>query len=162
MARIKVQKSQLYYHEEGATAVESVQCAKELELGTDTEEDIDVTCLDDEEDNFDPGKKTPGEGSLSIDLDDENSSHLKLIALSKTSPRKKVTWFLGSSNSDEPPIVTSGAVTLPPSRTWWVWEGYLKLAEKTFVKGQFVGYKFPMKKTSIVNETIRTIPPVGP
>ncbi|UUS56261.1 hypothetical protein MST16_08980 [Acinetobacter sp. YH16040_T] len=162
MARIKVQKSQLYYHEEGATAVESVQCAKELELGTDTEEDIDVTCLDDEEDNFDPGKKTPGEGSLSIDLDDENSSHLKLIALSKTTPRKKVTWYLGSSNSDAPPEVAGGAVTLPPSRTWWVWEGYLKLAEKTFVKGQFVGYKFPMKKTSIVNETIRTLPPVGP
>ncbi|MCL6245218.1 MULTISPECIES: phage tail tube protein [Acinetobacter] len=162
MARIKVQKSQLYYHEEGATAVESVQCAKELELGTDTEEDIDVTCLDDEEDNFDPGKKTPGEGSLSIDLDDENSSHLKLIALSKTTPRKKVTWYLGSSNSDDAPEVAGGAVTLPPSRTWWVWEGYLKLAEKTFVKGQFVGYKFPMKKTSIVNETIRTIPPVGP
>lgn len=159
MARIKVQKSQLYYHEEGATAVESVQCAKELELGTDTEEDIDVTCLDDEEDNFDPGKKTPGEGSLSIDLDDENASHLKLIALSKTNPRKKVTWYLGSSNSDDAPTVSGNVVTLPPSRTWWVWQGYLKLAEKTFAKGQFVGYKFPMKKTSTANETLRTIVP---
>lgn len=162
MARIKVQKSQLYYHEEGATAVESVQCAKELELGADTEEDIDVTCLDDDEDNFDPGRKTPGEGSILIDLDDENPSHLKMVALSKTTPRKKVTWYLGSSNSDDAPTVTGGVVALPPSRTWWVWQGYLKLAEKTFVKGQFVGYKFPMKKTSIANETIRTIPPVGP
>jgi len=159
MARIKVQKSQLFYHEEDATTVEAVQCSKELELGTDAEEDIDVTCLDDEEDNFDPGKKTPGEGSLAIDLDDENASHLKLIALSKTNPRKKVTWYLGSSNSDDAPTVANNVVTLPPSRTWWVWQGYLKLAEKTFIKGQFVGYKFPMKKTSIVNETIRTITP---
>ncbi|NHB57028.1 hypothetical protein G9F32_03140 [Acinetobacter sp. 194] len=162
MARIKVQKSQLYYHEEGAEDIVAVQCAKELELGTDTEEDIDVTCLDDDEDNFDPGKKTPGEGSLSIDLDDENASHLQLIALSKASPRIKPTWYLGSSNSDDPPTVTGGAVTLPSTRTWWVWTGYLKLAEKTFVKGQFVGYKFPMKKTSIVNETIRTITPQVP
>lgn len=162
MARIKVQKSQLFYHEDGATAVVAVQCAKELELGTDTEEDIDVTCLEDEEDNFDPGKKTPGEGSLAIDLDDENSSHLKLIALSKTAPRKKVTWYLGSSNSDEPPTIVAGppsTISLPTTRTWWVWTGYLKLAEKTFTKGQFVGYKFPLKKTSIVNETIRTIVP---
>ena len=34
----------------------AVQCAKNLTLGNDTEEDIDVTCLDDAEDNFDPGK----------------------------------------------------------------------------------------------------------
>ena len=162
MARIKVQKSQLYYHEYKATQVESVQCAKELELGTDAEEDVDVTCLDDDEDNFDPGKKTPGEGSLTIDLDDENASHLKLIELSKTNPRKKVTFYLGSSNSDDPPTVTGNVVTLPTTRTWWVWVAYLKLAEKTFAKGQFVGYKFPMKKTSIVNETIRTVPPAGP
>lgn len=159
MARIKVQKSQLFYFD--GTAIQAVQCAKEIELGTDTEEDIDVTCIDDEEDNFDAGKKTPGEGSLSIDLDDENESHLALVALSKTNPRKKVMWYLGSSNSDEPPTVAAGSpasVSLPTTRTWWVWEGYLKLAEKTFAKGQFVGYKFPLKKTSIVSETIRTIP----
>lgn len=159
MARIKVQKSQLYYFD--ATNIRVVQCAKELELGTDTEEDIDVTCLDDDEDNFDPGKKTPGEGSLTIDLDDENQSHIELIALSKTNPRKKLMWYLGSSNSNEPPTVATGSpaiVTLPKTRTWWVWEGYLKLAEKTFVKGQFVGYKFPLKKTSIVNEVLRTVP----
>jgi len=52
MSRIKVQRSQLYYHKDNATDIESVQCAKEIELGTDAEEDIDVTCLDDEEDNF--------------------------------------------------------------------------------------------------------------
>lgn len=157
--RIKVQKSQLFYFD--GTEIHRVQCAKQVELGTDTEEDIDVTCLDDEEDNFDAGKKTPGEGSLSIDLDDENESHLGLVALSKSNPRKKVMWYLGSSNSDDAPTVEAGSpatVSLPTTRTWWVWEGYLKLAEKTFEKGQFVGYKFPMKKTSIVNETIRTVP----
>jgi hypothetical protein len=42
----------------------TVQCAKNLTLGNDTEEDIDVTCLDDAEDNFDPGKMTPGKVRL--------------------------------------------------------------------------------------------------
>ncbi|MFH7765764.1 hypothetical protein [Acinetobacter sp. BSP-28] len=41
----------MYYHEDDATAVEAVQCAKELELGNETEEDIDVTCLNNEGDN---------------------------------------------------------------------------------------------------------------
>ena len=91
MARIKVQKSQLFYVD--GNEVITVQCAKNLTLGNDTEEDIDVTCLDDAEDNFDPGKKTPGEGSLGTDFDDENESHLKILALSKTDPRKTVMWY---------------------------------------------------------------------
>ncbi|RLL18008.1 phage tail tube protein [Acinetobacter chengduensis] len=155
--RIKVQGSHLFYHVAGAATVERVQCAKELDLGTDSEEDIDVTCLDDDEDNFDAGKVTPGDGSITIDMDDENSSHLKLLQLSKSKPRVKPTFFLGSSDSDDPPTISGNTVTLPETRTWWVWTGYLKLATPTFPKGQFVNYAIPMKRTSSVNETIRTI-----
>ncbi|WP_180076909.1 phage tail tube protein [Acinetobacter sp. YH12251] len=160
MARIKVQKSQLYYFD--GTEIIAVQCAKNLTLGTDTEEDIDVTCLDDEEDNFDPGKKTPGEGTLDTDFDDENDSHLKLLALSKSDPRKKVMWYLGSSHSTDAPTVVSDVVSTPTTRMWWVWEGYLKTPDRTFEKSQFVGYNYPLKRTSGINEVMRTIPPVGP
>lgn len=156
MARIKVQKSQLYYVD--GDEVIPVQCAKNLILGNDTEEDIDVTCLDDADDNFDPGKMTPGEGTLGTDFDDENESHLKILALSKTDPRKKVMWYLGSSHSDAPPTMTGGVLALPPDRAWWVFEGYLKAPERTFEKGQFVGYNYPLKRTSRINETMRTIP----
>ena len=156
MARIKVQKSQLFYVD--GNEVITVQCAKNLTLGNDTEEDIDVTCLDDAEDNFDPGKKTPGEGSLGTDFDDENESHLKILALSTPDPRKKVMWYLGSSHSDAAPTVAAGVVTLPPERMWWAFEGYLKTPERTFEKGQFVGYNYPLKRTPSVNETMRTIP----
>ena len=156
MARIKVQKSQLFYVD--ADTVVAVQCAKTLDPGTDTEEDIDVTCLDDAEDNFDPGKKTPGEGSLAVDFDDENESHVKLLELSKVDPRKKVMWYLGSSHSTAAPTVTAGVVTLPPERMWWVWEGYLKAPARTFEKGQFVGYNYPLKRTSTINDIMRTIP----
>lgn len=156
MARIQVRKFQLFYVD-GAEVV-PVLCAKNITLGTDTEEDIDVTCLDDDEDNFDPGKRTPGEGSIETDFDDENESHLKLLALSKSNPRKKVMFYMGSGHSDDAPTIASGTVTLPPTRTWWAWESYLKTPDRTFEKAQLVGYNYPMKRTSSVNETIRTIP----
>lgn len=40
----------MYYHEDDATAVEAAQCAKKLELCYETEEDIDVPCLENEGD----------------------------------------------------------------------------------------------------------------
>lgn len=160
MARIEVRKFQLFYAD--GTEVVPILCAKNIELGDDTEEDIDVTCLDDEEDNFDPGKMTPGEGSIGIDLDDENASHLKMLALSKSKPRKKVIFYMGSGHSDAPPTITGGVVSLPSTRNWWTWEAYLKAPKRTFEKAQLVGYNYPMKRTSSVNETFRTIPPVTP
>lgn len=156
MARIKVQGTHLYYQD--GNKIVRVQCAKELTLGADTESDMDVTCLDDPEDNFDVGKTTPGEGSIVVDLDDENPSHLNMVALSKTSPRKKVQWFLGTSNSKDAPTITGGTVTLPTTRTWLTWEGYLKTPDRTFVKGEHVGYTFPMRRTTSVNEVFRTVP----
>lgn len=157
MARYKVLKSQLYYFD--GTAIIPVVCAKEIDLGQDSEEDVDVTCIDSPEVDTEAGQITPGEGSLAIDLDDENSSHLKLVALSKTDPKKTVRWYMGSSHTDDPPTVTSGAVTLPTTRTWWEFDGYLKRAAPTFEKGQHVGYSFPLKRRSSVNETFRTIAP---
>jgi hypothetical protein len=156
MARIKVQKSQLFYRD--GDEIIAVQCAKELTLGTDTEEDIDVTCIDDEEDNFDPGKKTPGEGSLQIDLDDENESHLKLNALADSNPRKKVMWYLGTSHSTDAPTITGGEVTLPATRMWMSWEAYLKTPDISLPKGQYIGQTFPMKRTTSIFKKFRTIP----
>jgi hypothetical protein len=158
MARIQVRKFQLFFVD--GTEVVPILCAKDITLGDDTEEDIDVTCLDDEEDNFDPGKMTPGEGSIGTDLDDENESHLKMLELSKTKPRKKVMFYMGSGHSDDPPTVAQGgAVSLPQTRNWWAWEAYLKAPARTFEKAQLVGYNYPMKRTSSVNETFRTISP---
>ncbi|MCH7337130.1 MULTISPECIES: phage tail tube protein [Acinetobacter] len=157
MARIKVQKTQVFYFD--GTAIVPVVCAKTIDLGQDSEEDVDVTCLDSDEVDSDAGQVTPGEGSLAIDFDDENSSHLQLLALSKTDPKQTVHWYLGSSHSTDGPTVTGGAVTLPTTRTWWEFDGYLKRAAPTFEKGQHVGYSFPLKRRSSVQETIRTIGP---
>ncbi|MCH7307566.1 hypothetical protein MMO38_05320 [Acinetobacter sp. NIPH 1852] len=160
MARIKVQKTQVFYFD--GTAIIPVVCAKSIDLGQDSEEDVDVTCLDSDEVDTDAGQVTPGEGSLAVDFDDENSSHLQLLALSKTVPKQTVHWYLGSSHSTDAPTVTGGVVDLPPTRTWWEFDGYLKRAAPTFEKGQHVGYSFPLKRRSSVQETIRTIPPVTP
>lgn len=157
MARIKVQKTQLYYFD--GTNIVPVICAKTIDLGQDSEEDIEVTCFDQEEGDTEAGMVTPGEGSLAVDFDDENSSHLKILELSKTVPKKTVHWYLGSSHSAAPPTVTGGTVTLPTTRTWWEFDGYLKRAAPTFEKGQHVGYSFPLKRRSSVQETIRTIIP---
>lgn len=156
MARYAVQKTQLFFF--NGTALTAVECGKEIDLGQDSEEDIDTTCFDSAENTTDVGMMTPGEGSLTIAIDDENSSHLALLAHATSEPRQELEWFLGSSHSDDPPTVTGSEVTLPSTRTWWKFKGYLKAASPTFEKGQQVTYAFPLKRNTRISHVLRTIP----
>ena len=71
MARIKAQGTQVFAVVDGA--VVRFSCPKAFSFGEDSFTKIDATCLDADTKNYERGLRDPGEGSIQIDLDDENA-----------------------------------------------------------------------------------------
>ena len=94
-----------------------MDCIKALALGDDSTTEISTTCLEEKTTaTSDWGLTTPGEGSIQIDTDPKNLSHMKLLELA--SDRAEVGVYVGWSDGDVPPTITGSTVTLPPGRTW--------------------------------------------
>lgn len=96
-----------------------MKCIKEFTWGDDSVGETDTTCLDSD----DPVKTseytsvTPGEGSMAIDTDPENDSHI--IALDLAQDREVVEVYMGWSDGVGVPTLGSDSeVVLPTTRTW--------------------------------------------
>lgn len=152
MSRIKSQGTQVF-----AVVNDEVvrfSCPKAFSFGEDSFSKIDATCLDEDTKDYERGLRDPGEGSLQIDLDDENASHLKLIELADSG--EKVEWHVGSSHSKTAPTYDStSGIELPEDRIWWSFEGYINPAAPTIEADSLVGYTFTLVRTSKVTTTPR-------
>ena len=71
MARIKSNGTQVYAVI--GAAVVRFNCTKAFTFGEDSFSKIDSTCLDSDTKDYERGLRDPGEGSIQIDLDDENA-----------------------------------------------------------------------------------------
>ncbi|ENU80012.1 hypothetical protein F975_01764 [Acinetobacter sp. ANC 3789] len=152
MARIKAQGTKIYALVAGA--IVRFTCYNAVDLGSDSTSKIDVTCLDDEEKSYEKGIVDPGEGTLTVQLDDENTSHATALSLAEAGT--ELSWFVGSKGDDAAPTVTNGNVTLPTTRNWATFTGYLnKSAPKIEADGVWT-YAFPLVRTSSVNTILRT------
>ncbi|WP_180004064.1 MULTISPECIES: phage tail tube protein [unclassified Acinetobacter] len=156
MARIKSNGTQIFAVVDGA--VVRFTCPKAFSFGEDSFSKIESTCLDSDTKDYERGLRDPGEGSLQIDLDDENTSHLKLIALADSG--EKVDWYVGSSHSKAAPTYeTVAGIDLPKDRIWWSFEGYINPAAPTIEQDTLVGYTFTLVRTSAVATTPREVTP---
>ena len=157
MSRIKTQKTQVYAVIAGA--VVRFACYKGFSFGQDTFGKIDASCLDGDTKDYERGMRDPGEGSISIDLDDENVSHIKLLQVAESG--EKIEWYIGSSHASTPP--TYEAVTgidLPEDRIWWSFKGYINpTAPDDIAADALVSYAFTIVRTSGVITTLRTVTP---
>lgn len=147
MARIKANGSKLYAVINGA--IVRVQCISAMDLGQDSFGKIDASCLDDDHKSYDRGVTDPGEGSITIQLDDTNTSHATLLQLAESGT--KTDWYIGSpSATDEPELDSSGDVILPETRTWLTFEGYLNPVAPTIETDTNWTYAFTLVRTSPV------------
>lgn len=156
MAVIKSQGTQVFAVINDA--VVRFVCPTAISMGDDSFSKIDTTCLDSQTKNYERGLRDPGEGSIGINLDDEETSHAALIDLADSGA--KVMWYVGSSHSATPPTyeVLTG-ITLPTTRTWWSFEGYLNPAVPQIEQDSVVKYEFTIVRTSAVTTTKRTVTP---
>lgn len=156
MARIKSNGTQVYAVI--GAAVVRFTCPKAFSFGEDSFSKIDATCLDSDTKDYERGLRDPGEGSIQIDLDDENASHLQLIELAESGD--KVQWYVGSSHSNTPPTyAVVGGIDLPENRIWWSFEGYINPSSPTIEQDALVGYTFTLVRTSAVVTTPRVVGP---
>lgn len=155
MARIKSQGTQLYGVIGGA--IVAFTCPKAFTFGEDSFSKIDSTCLDSDTKDYERGLRDPGEGSVQIDLDDENASHMQLIQLAESG--EKIQWYVGSSHTKTPPTMDGSDIDLPETRIWWSFEGYLNPAAPTIEQDALVNYTFTLVRTSAVVTTPRTVTP---
>lgn len=155
MSRIKSQGTKIYALVGGA--IVRFSCYNSIDLGQDSTSKIDVTCLDEEEKSYEKGIVDPGEGSLTVQLDDENISHATALSLAEAGT--ELEWYVGSKGDGAEPTVVGTAVTLPTTRNWATFTGYLnKTPPKIETDGVWT-YAFPLVRTSSVNTILRNTNP---
>ena len=134
------------------------KCLKKIGYGQDSFSKIDITCLDAESKQYERGIRDPGEGSIELNYDDENTSHDRLLEIAESG--EKLKWYIGSGHSAAEPTVAAGVVTLPPSRSWNEFTAYINPTAPNDIEIDAVeSYTFALVRVSPVVRKKRTIVP---
>lgn len=85
---------------------------------------IDTTCLDSDEQEYEGGFGQPGTVTTNINFDPRKTSHRRLFELDESGDHR--TFIIGLSDGTSVPTVdTNGNVTLPTDRTFMSFDGYV-------------------------------------
>jgi hypothetical protein len=119
------QGTQVYFIDTDDSLV-TVDCAVGFNPGGNPADQIEDTCLEDSDKSFVPGLRTPGQASLELNADPENTSHIRMHALSETDPPPTLKWAVGwSDGTADPTVDSNGDFVLPTTRTWFTFQGYI-------------------------------------
>lgn len=120
------QGTQVYFIDPADDSVVAVECATSFNPGGNPAEQVEDTCLEAHERSYRPGLRTPGQATLGLNADPDRESHVRLHELSQDNPPPTVKWAVGWSDGTEAPTVDlDGSWTLPTTRTWYTFEGYV-------------------------------------
>lgn len=113
----------------GTFEVLNIECVTEFNPGGSPADQIDDTCLEQLGGRtYKRGLRTPGQATVTINADPRNESHLRLHGLSESDDDSPIQWAIGWSDGvNIPPTVAAGSaeLVLPPTRTWFVFQGYV-------------------------------------
>ena len=133
-----------------------MDCIKALSLGDDSTTEISTTCLEEKTTaTSDWGLTTPGEGSIQIDTDPKNLSHMKLLELA--ADRVEFGVYVGWSDGDVPPTISGSDVTLPTTRTWSSFRAILRKGSPVFDADALVNHTVPMKRQTEVTDEFKVV-----
>lgn len=122
---VSAQGTQLYFVDPETGDIGKVDCITELTGLSAQRDQVETTCLDDNERTYRPGLATPGQANFTIYPDPETDSHLRLheLFVSGDTIDFAVGWADGK---DIPPTsFDSDGWTLPTTRTWNTFQGYI-------------------------------------
>lgn len=87
---------------------------------------VDDTDLEDEAMRYKKGMPTPGQASGSVKADPEVEAHIRLAELADEETERNIQFVVGwADGKNIEPVVTAGALKLPNTRTWYIFEGYV-------------------------------------
>lgn len=142
---VLAQGTQIYFLDDtGAEpVVVAVECATSFNPGGAPADQIETTCLESTTREYLPGLRTPGQASIGLNADPRNESHIRMHELAEMDPPPVLKWAVGwSDGTSEPTVDSDGDFDLPPTRTWFVFEGYI------------ADFPFDFSANSVVTSTV--------
>lgn len=120
--------------------VVAIACATTFNPGGSPADQIETTCLEENDRSYMPGLRTPGQASLTVNFDPSEPSHVRMFELSQMNPAPTLKWALGWSDGTAAPTVAVGGddFELPATRTWFTFEGYLSDVPFDFAQNSVV------------------------
>jgi len=120
------QGTELFFVDPEDQSVLEVGCVTSLTGITSPRDQIEVTCLDSTGREFVPGLPSPGTATFTINFDPSDPSHVRLHELFEDTAITTMNWVVGLSDGTSPPSgADSSGFTLPTTRTWLQFDGYL-------------------------------------
>lgn len=125
---ILTQGTHVFFIDPADDSVVQVRGATAFNPGGAPSDQIETTALEDFDRKYKKGMRTPGQASLTVQADPNQESHVRMHELSESNDQTQQTvkWVVGWSDGDAPPTVSvEGEWTLPTTRTWYKFEGYI-------------------------------------
>lgn len=119
----------------GTFELVEVDCPSNFKPGTDSKDRIETTCLKEEEYKRyleGGGLKDPAQATFDVNADPKIASHGRLYDLEKSG--KTVQWIVGWAGEKKGSVkniiptvdASTGEVTLPTTRSWSKYKGYVE------------------------------------
>ena len=144
--------------EDAAPTLTKMDCITGIVLGDDSPTEIDDTCLDEPDSASSMyGLNKPGEGSITINTDPKNATHMTLLQLAED--KELVEVYVGWSDGITEPTLATALVTLPETRTWTTFTARLKAGAPTFDPDSLVKHAVSMKRQSKAITAFKTATP---
>lgn len=132
-----------------------LECITSITLGDDSPTDIPTTCLEETDSATSMyGLNTPGEGSIVINTDPKNASHIVILGLADDLAGVEV--YVGLSDGTTEPSLATSTVTLPTDRSWVSFTALLKNSSPTLEPDSLVQHTISMKRQSKAVTTWKT------
>ena len=124
---MKTQGTSLFMLAPSATAITKIGGITGFNPGGSPASQIPTTTLDDFDETSLKGLRTPGQATGTVQADPRKAEHVKLYELSQDDSESQCTFYVGWSDGTEAPAYDAGTstVTLPTTRTWFIFDGYV-------------------------------------
>lgn len=153
---VLTQGTQIYLIDTDDTTIITVDCATTFSPGGNPADQIDDTCLEDTSRSYKPGLRTPGQAALGVNADPANASHVRMQQLAEEDPQPTVKWAVGWADGTAPPTVATGDFTLPATRSWYTFEGYISDFPFDFSSNTVVASSVVIQRSGPAVWTVKT------
>lgn len=134
----------------GATPeLTKLNCLKSFDWGDENYDEYDNNCLDNPDvatSDFILGK--PGDGSIAIDTDPTNATHLLLLGFADT--LEPIVIYAGYSDGTGVPALTGSVIDLPDTRSWSYATVSLRKGKPVTEANSLVNHTLPLRRQSKV------------
>lgn len=142
---IRTRRTSLYFIDPESNEIITVGCATSITGLSAPREQLEKTCLEDDDAQYEGGIKRPGAASVTLNFDTSDASHLRLHELydEGVSLQWAIGWGDGPPAPDAlvpPTLDSSFDFVFPDTRSYTQFEGYVAdlptdFALNTFVSG---------------------------